>query len=205
MKHKIYIIAMAALSAILLCSCSNNSEVMASVNGKNITKAHFEECKKSMEIMKNLMTDKIKNSDLSESEKEKQTAEIIEKTEVDDEALLDELTENAYIDSEYDFISYDSAMKTVKEQWQTLKQYSGEDDEAGANYELMQEYISQLGLTEEEYFDMAAKGYITEVNKKKAREEYGKEHNISDEKALDEAFSEYIDKQLEKCLVVYYK
>ncbi len=58
-------------SMILFCSCAQNNDVMASVNGIDIKKSDYEVRLKSNEIMAEIMTEDINNSDFTSEEKKK--------------------------------------------------------------------------------------------------------------------------------------
>lgn len=69
MKKLNLMIIVTVFTMILLCSCAQNNDVMASVNGIDIKKSDYEMRLKSNEIMAELMTEDINNSDFTSEEK----------------------------------------------------------------------------------------------------------------------------------------
>ncbi|MFR4023065.1 MAG: hypothetical protein ACLTZI_08665 [[Eubacterium] siraeum] len=50
-----------------------------------------------------------------------------------------------------------------------LDAYADEYPQVAANGKIMDEYIKRMGITKEEYLDLAADSYISYVNKQKAK------------------------------------
>lgn len=69
MKRLYSMIIAAVFCMILFCSCAENNDVMAVVNGIDITKADYEMRLKSNEITAELITEDINNSDFTSEEK----------------------------------------------------------------------------------------------------------------------------------------
>ena len=188
MKKLNLMIIVTVFSMILFCSCAQNNDVMASVNGIDIKKSDYEMRLKSNEIMAELMTGDINNSDFTSEEKNAKITEI----------------ETAYIDSKYDSITHEQAKSEIEKQMLNLDAYADEYPQVAANGKIMDEYIKRMGITKDEYIDLAADSYISYVNKQKAKEEFAKEKDISDD-VLDKEFESYIKQEISKTLAVYYK
>lgn len=78
MKKLNLMIIVTVFSVILFCSCAQNNDVMASVNGIDIKKSDYEMRLKSNQIMAELMTEDINNSDFTSEEKNAKIMEIKE-------------------------------------------------------------------------------------------------------------------------------
>lgn len=177
---------------------------MASVNGIDIKKSDYEMRLKSNEIMAELMTEDINNSDFTSEEKNTKIMEIKEKCSTDKEAIINSMIETAFIDSKYDSITHEQAKSEIEKQMLNLDAYADEYPQVAANGKIMDEYIKRMGITKDEYIDLAADSYISYVNKQKAKEEFAKEKDISDD-VLDKEFESYIKQEISKTLAVYYK
>lgn len=175
MKKLNLMIIVTVFSMILLCSCAQNNDVMASVNGIDIEKSDYEMRLKSNEIMAELMTEDINNSDFTSEEKNAKITEIKEKCSTDKETIINSMIETAYIDSKYDSITHEQAKSEIEKQMSNLDDYAVEYPQVAANGKIMDEYIKRMGITKEEYLDLAADSYISYVNKQKAKEEFAKE------------------------------
>ena len=160
------------LSAFLLSGCQNNANVMATVNGVDITRSDYETRLKSHEIMTEIITENINNSDIASEEKAAKIDEVKERYSTDQDAILDSMTETAYIDSKYDSITHEQAKSEIEKQMENLDTYADEYPQVATNGKIMDEYIKRMGLTKEEYTDIAADSYISYVNKQKAKEEF---------------------------------
>jgi len=177
---------------------------MASVNGIDIKRSDYEMRLKSNEIMAELMTEDINNSDFTSEEKNTKIMEIKEKCSTDKETILNSMIKTAFIDSKYDSITHEQAKSEIEKQMSNLDAYADEYPQVAANGKIMDEYIKRMGITKDEYIDLAADSYISYVNKQKAKEEFAKEKDISDD-VLDKEFESYIKQEISKTLVVYYK
>lgn len=204
MKKLNLMIIVTVFSMILFCSCAQNNDVMASVNGIDIKKSDYEMRLKSNEIMAELMTEDINNSDFTSEEKNTKIMEIKEKCSTDKETIINSMIETAYIDSKYDSITHEQAKSEIEKQMSNLDDYAVEYPQVAANGKIMDEYIKRMGITKDEYIDLAADSYISYVNKQKAKEEFAKEKDIGDD-VLDKEFESYIKQEISKTLVVYYK
>ena len=202
MKKLNLMIIVTVFSMILFCSCAQNNDVMASVNGIDIKKSDYEMRLKSNEIMAELMTEDINNSDFTSEEKNAKIMEIKEKCSTDKETILNSMIETAFIDSKYDSITHEQAKSEIEKQMSNLDAYADEYPQVAANGKIMDEYIKRMGITKEEYLDLAADSYISYVNKQKAKEEFAKEKDLSDD-VLDKEFEAYIKQEISKTLVVY--
>lgn len=69
MKKLNLMIIVTVFSVILFCSCAQNNDVMASVNGIDIKKSDYEVRLKSNEVMSELLIEDINNSDIGSEEK----------------------------------------------------------------------------------------------------------------------------------------
>ena len=204
MKKLNLMVIVTVFTMILLCSCAQNNDVMASVNGIDIKRSDYEMRLKSNQIMAELMTEDINNSDFTSEEKNAKIMEIKEKCSTDKDTILNSMIEIAFIDSKYDSITHEQAKSEIEKQMSNLDAYADEYPQVAANGKIMDEYIKRMGITKEEYLDLAAESYISYVNKQKAKEEFAKEKDISDD-ALDKEFESYIKQEISKTLVVYYK
>lgn len=202
---KLYLMIIATMfCAILFCSCARNNDVMATVNGIDIKRSEYEIRLKSNKIMMELLTEDINNSDIESEEKNAQIKEIQEKCSTDKDTILDSMIETAYIDSKYDSVTHEQAKKEIEKQMSNLDLYANEYPQVAANGKIMDEYIKRMGITKDEYIDLAADSYVSYVNKQTAKEEFAKEKNISDD-VLDKEFESYIQQEISKSTVVYYK
>ena len=202
MKKLNLMIIVTVFTMILFCSCAQNNDVMASVNGIDIKRSDYEVRLKSNEIMAELMTEDINNSDFTSEEKNAKITEIKEKCSTDKETIINSMIETAFIDSKYDSIT--QAKSEIEKQMSNLDDYAVEYPQVAANGKIMDEYIKRMGITKDEYIDLAADSYISYVNKQKAKEEFAKEKDISDD-VLDKEFESYIKQEISKTLAVYYK
>ena len=100
MKKLNLMIIVTVFTMILLCSCAQNNDVMASVNGIDIKKSDYEMRLKSNEIMAELMTEDINNSDFTSEEKNTKIMEIKEKCSTDKEAIINSMIETAFISND---------------------------------------------------------------------------------------------------------
>lgn len=204
MKKLNLMVIVTVFTMILLCSCAQNNDVIASVNGIDIKRSDYEMRLKSNQIMAELMTEDINNSDFTSEEKNAKIMEIKEKCSTDKDTILNSMIEIAFIDSKYDSITHEQAKSEIEKQMSNLDAYADEYPQVAANGKIMDEYIKRMGITKEEYLDLAADSYISYVNKQKAKEEFAKEKDISDD-ALDKEFESYIKQEISKTLAVYYK
>lgn len=69
MKKLNLMIIVTVFSVILFCSCAQNNDVMASVNGIDIKKSDYEVRLKSNEVMSELLIEDINNSDIGRRRK----------------------------------------------------------------------------------------------------------------------------------------
>ena len=203
MKKLNLMIIVTVFTMILLCSCAQN-DVMASVNGIDIKKSDYEVRLKSNEVMSELLIEDINNSDIGSEEKNAKIMEIKEKCSTDKETIINSMIETAFIDSKYDSITHEQAKSEIEKQMSNLDAYANEYPQVAANGKIMDEYIKRMGITKDEYIDLAADSYISYVNKQKAKEEFAKEKDIGDD-VLDKEFESYIKQEISKTLVVYYK
>lgn len=150
------------------------------------------------------MTEDINNSDFTSEEKNTKIMEIKEKCSTDKETIINSMIETAFIDSKYDSITHEQAKSEIEKQMSNLDAYADEYPQVAANGKIMDEYIKRMGITKDEYIDLAADSYISYVNKQKAKEEFAKEKDISDD-VLDKEFESYIKQEISKTLAVYYK
>lgn len=167
MKKLNLMIIVTVFTMILLCSCAQNNDVMASVNGIDIKKSDYEMRLKSNEIMAELMTEDINNSDFTSEEKNAKITEIKEKCSTDKETIINSMIETAFIDSKYDSITHEQAKSEIEKQMSNLDAYADEYPQVAANGKIMDEYIKRMGITKDEYIDLAADSYISYVNKQK--------------------------------------
>ena len=170
MKKLNLMVIVTVFTMILLCSCAQNNDVMASVNGIDIKKSDYEVHLKSNEIMAELMTEDINNSDFTSEEKNTKIMEIKEKCSTDKETIINSMIETAFIDSKYDSITHEQAKSEIEKQMSNLDAYADEYPQVAANGKIMDEYIKRMGITKDEYIDLAADSYISYVNKQKAKE-----------------------------------
>ena len=154
MKKLNLMVIVTVFTMILLCSCAQNNDVMASVNGIDIKKSDYEMRLKSNEIMAELMTEDINNSDFTSEEKNAKIMEIKEKCSTDKETIINSMIETAFIDSKYDSITHEQAKSEIEKQMSNLDDYAVEYPQVAANGKIMDEYIKRMGITKEEYLDL---------------------------------------------------
>lgn len=204
MKKLFLVITISVFCVMLLCSCNSNNDVMASVNGVNILKSDYEMRLKSNEIMRELMTEDINESEISGEEKEAQLKQIDEYFITDKDTIMDSMIETAFINSKYNYISHEQAKSEMEKQILSLDTCSDEYPQVAQNGEIIDEYIKRMGLTKEEYIEIAADSYASYVNKQKAKEEFSEGKEFSDDD-IEKQFDSYIKQEIDKTIVVYYK
>ena len=151
MKKLNLMIIVTVFTMILLCSCAQNNDVMASVNGIDIKKSDYEVRLKSNEVMSELLIEDINNSDIGSEEKNAKITEIKEKCSTDKETIINSMIETAFIDSKYDSITHEQAKSEIEKQMSNLDAYADEYPQVAANGKIMDEYIKRMGITKDEY------------------------------------------------------
>lgn len=169
MKKLNLMVIVTVFTMILLCSCAQNNDVMASVNGIDIKKSDYEMRLKSNEIMAELMTEDINNSDFTSEEKNAKIMEIKEKCSTDKETIINSMIETAFIDSKYDSITHEQAKSEIEKQMSNLDDYAVEYPQVAANGKIMDEYIKRMGITKEEYLDLAQTAILHTLISKKQK------------------------------------
>ncbi|MGN0610953.1 MAG: hypothetical protein ACI4JI_04135 [Ruminiclostridium sp.] len=204
MKKLFLVITISVFCMMLLCSCNSNNDVMASVNGVNILKSDYETRLKSNGVMRELMTEEINKSEMGSEEEEAQLKQIDEYFVTDEDAVMDSLIETAYINSKYSYISHEQAKSEMEKQLLSLDTCSDEYPQVAQNGAILDEYIKRMGLTKEEYIEIAADSYASYANKQKAKEEFAKGKELSDDE-IEKQFDSYIKQEIGKTIVVHYK
>lgn len=195
------------LSAFLLIGCQSDKNLVATVNGTDITEEQLQEQLKTNAVFKEVISSHI--DDITTPDyKEITLKRLDEQCPADRDKAIKKLVETAYFLGMDNSISKDEAEKQIKQQLDNLDAYSGQYDNVKVNREIMNECFEKLSTTEEQYIKDSADSYIAMVNRQRMYNKFIEDENlVVDEINSDEVrneFEQYLDEQLKKADIVYY-
>lgn len=207
LKISVFAAVVICLSAFLLIGCQSNNNLVATVNGTDITEEQLQEQIKTNAVFKEVISSHI--DDITTPDNKEITLKRLDEQYPDDrDKAIKKMVETAYFLGMDNSISKDEAEKQLKQQLDNLDAYSGQYDNVKVNREMMDECFEKLSITEDEYIKDSADSYIAMVNRQRMYNEFIEDENITvDENNVYEVgdkFEQYIDEQLKKADVVYY-
>lgn len=207
LKISVFAVVVICLSAFLLIGCQSNNNLVATVNGTDITEEQLQEQLKTNAVFKEVISSHI--DDITTPDNKEITLKRLDEQYPDDrDKAIKKMVETAYFLGMDNSISKDEAEKQLKQQLDNLDAYSGQYDNVKVNREMMDECFEKLSITEEEYIKDSADSYIAMVNRQRMYNEFIEDENITvDENNVYEVgdkFEQYIDEQLKKADIVYY-
>lgn len=210
---KSFLLLISLFICVTICACNSEtssgdgSRVLASIDGENITQEEFDLSKKSQEITRHITIDYINNSDMGEEEKQQQLNKLDESFNQNDSEILNGIIKQKYINSNYSAITFDDAHKYIKEDYDNILNYSGASDEdVYKTQSEISEYMKEMNMTKDEYYEYITKGYMNLVNKSAAKKAFIAEKKLTetDPDAIEKQFDEYIKEKIDKATIVYF-
>lgn len=207
LKISVFAVVVICLSAFLLIGCQSNNNLVATVNGTDITEEQLQEQLKTSAVFKEVISSHI--DDITTPDNKEITLKRLDEQYPDDrDKAIKKMVETAYFLGMDNSISKDEAEKQLKQQLDNLDAYSGQYDNVKVNREMMDECFEKLSITEDEYIKDSADSYIAMVNRQRMYNKFIEDENITvDENNVYEVgdkFEQYIDEQLKKADIVYY-
>lgn len=207
LKISVFAAVVICLSAFLLIGCQSNKNLVATVNGTDITEEQLQEQLKTNAVFKEVISSHI--DDIATPDyKEITLKRLDEQCPADRDKAIKKLVETAYFLGMDNSISKDEAEKQIKQQLDDLDAYSGQYDNVKVNREIMNEFFEKLSTTEEQYIKDSADSYIAMVNRQRMYNKFIEDENlVVDENNSDKVrneFEQYLDEQLKKADIVYY-
>lgn len=207
LKKSVFAAVVICLSAFLLIGCQSNNNLVATVNGTDITEEQLQEQLKTSAVFKEVISSHI--DDITTPDNKEITLKRLDEQYPDDrDKAIKKMVETAYFLGMDNSISKDEAEKQLKQQLDNLDAYSGQYDNVKVNREMMDECFEKLSITEDEYIKDSADSYIAMVNRQRMYNKFIEDENITvDENNVYEVgdkFEQYIDEQLKKADIVYY-
>ena len=207
LKISVFAAVVICLSAFLLIGCQSNNNLVATVNGTDITEEQLQEQLKTSAVFKEVISSHI--DDITTPDNKEITLKRLDEQYPDDrDKAIKKIVETAYFLGMDNSISKDEAEKQLKQQLDNLDAYSGQYDNVKVNREIMDECFEKLSITEDEYIKDSADSYIAMVNRQRMYNKFIEDENITvDENNVYEVgdkFEQYIDEQLKKADIVYY-
>lgn len=207
LKISVFAAVVICLSAFLLIGCQSNNNLVATVNGTDITEEQLQEQLKTSVVFKEVISSHI--DDITTPDNKEITLKRLDEQYPDDrDKAIKKMVETAYFLGMDNSISKDEAEKQLKQQLDNLDAYSGQYDNVKVNREMMDECFEKLSITEDEYIKDSADSYIAMVNRQRMYNKFIEDENITvDENNVYEVgdkFEQYIDEQLKKADIVYY-
>ncbi len=207
LKISVFAAVVICLSAFLLIGCQSNNNLVATVNGTDITEEQLQEQLKTSAVFKEVISSHI--DDITTPDNKEITLKRLDEQYPDDrDKAIKKMVETAYFLGMDNSISKDEAEKQLKQQLDNLDAYSGQYDNVKVNREMMDECFEKLSITEDEYIKDSADSYIAMVNRQRMYNKFIEDENITvDENNVYEVgdkFEQYIDEQLKKADIVYY-
>lgn len=207
LKKSVIAAVVICLSAFLLIGCQSNKNLVAAVNGTDITEEQLQEQLKTNAVFKEVISSHI--DDITTPDNKEITLKRLDEQYPDDrDKAIKKIVETTYFLGMDNSISKDEAEKQLKQQLDNLDAYSGQYDNVKVNREIMDECLKKLSTTEEQYIKDSADSYIAMVNRQRVYNKFIEDENITvDENNVYEVgdkFEQYIDEQLKKADVVYY-
>ena len=209
LKISVFAVVVICLSAFLLIGCQSNNNLVATVNGTDITEEQLQEQLKTSAVFKEVISSHIDDITTPDNDNKEITLKRLDEQYPDDrDKAIKKMVETAYFLGMDNSISKDEAEKQLKQQLDNLDAYSGQYDNVKVNREMMDECFEKLSITEDEYIKDSADSYIAMVNRQRMYNEFIEDENITvDENNVYEVgdkFEQYIDEQLKKADIVYY-
>lgn len=207
LKKSVLAAVVICLSAFFLIGCQNNKNLVATVNGTDITEEQLQEQLKTNAVFKEVISSHI--DDITTPDNKEITLKRLDEQYPDDrDKAIKKIVETTYFLGMDNSISKDEAEKQLKQQLDNLDAYSGQYDNVKVNREIMDECLKKLSTTEEQYIKDSADSYIAMVNRQRVYNKLIEDENITvDENNVYEVgdkFEQYIDEQLKKADIVYY-
>lgn len=207
LKISVFAAVVICLSAFLLIGCQSNNNLVATVNGTDITEEQMQEQLKTSAVFKEVISSHI--DDITTPDNKEITLKRLDEQYPDDrDKAIKKMVETAYFLGMDNSISKDEAEKQLKQQLDNLDAYSGQYDNVKVNREMMDECFEKLSITEDEYIKDSADSYIAMVNRQRMYNKFIEDENITvDENNVYEVgdkFEQYIDEQLKKADILYY-
>ncbi len=207
LKISVFTAVVICLSAFLLIGCQSNKNLVATVNGTDITEEQLQEQLKTNAVFKEVISSHIDDITTPDN-KDITLKRLDEQCPADRDKAIKKLVETAYFLGMDNSISKDEAEKQLKQQFDNLDAYSGQYGNVQVNREIMNECFEKLSITEEEYIKDNADSYIAMVNRQRTYNKFIEDENITvDENNSDEVsdkFEQYLDEQMKKADIVYY-
>ena len=165
------------LSAFLLIGCQNNKNLVATVNGTDITEEQLQEQLNTNAVFKEVISSHI--DDIATPDyKEITLKRLDEQCPADRDKAIKKLVETAYFLGMDNSISKDEAEKQIKQQLDDLDAYSGQYGNVKVNREIMNECFEKLSTTEEQYIKDSADSYIAMVNRQRMYNKFIEDENL---------------------------
>lgn len=207
LKKSVIAAVVICLSAFLLIGCQSNKNLVAAVNGTDITEEQLQEQLKTNAVFKEVISSHI--DDITTPDNKEITLKRLDEQYPDDrDKAIKKIVETTYFLGMDNSISKDEAEKQLKQQLDNLDAYSGQYDNVKVNREIMDECLKKLSTTEEQYIKDSADSYIAMVNRQRVYNKFIEDENITvyenNVYEVGDKFEQYIDEQLKKADVVYY-
>lgn len=207
LKISVFTAVVICLSAFLLIGCQNNKNLVATVNGTDITEEQLQEQLKISAVFKEVISSHIDDITTPDN-KEITLKRLDEQCPGDRDKAIKKLVETAYFLGMDNSISKDEAEKQLKQQFDNLDAYSGQYGNVQVNREIMNECFKKLSITEEQYIKDSTDAYIAMVNRQKMYNKFLEDENITvDENNSEEVsnkFEQYLDEKMKKADIVYH-
>ena len=207
LKKSVLAAVVVCLSAFLLIGCQSNKNLVATVNGTDITEEQLQEQLKTGAVFKEVIRSHI--DDITTPDNKEIVLKRLDEQYPDDrEKVTRKLVETAYFLGMDNSISKEEAEKQLKQQLDNLDAYSGQYDNVRVNREIMDECFEKLSITEDEFIKDNTDSYIALVNRQRIYNKFVEDENITvDENnvyKVGDKFDQYLDEQLKKADIVYY-
>ena len=207
LKNFISILIVLCLFAFGIIGCKSNENLIAKVNGVNVTEEQLQEQLKTGAVFKEVIRSHI--DDITTPDNKEIVLKRLDEQYPDDrEKATRKLVETAYFLGMDNSISKEEAEKHLKQQFDNLDAYSGQYDNVRVNSEIMDECFEKLSITEDEFIKDNTDSYIALVNRQRIYNKFVEDENITvDENNVYEVgdkFEQYLDEQLKKADIVYY-
>ena len=136
LKISVFAAVVICLSAFLLIGCQNNKNLVATVNGTDITEEQLQEQLKISAVFKEVISSHIDDITTPDN-KEITLKRLDEQCPGDRDKAIKKLVETAYFLGMDNSISKDKAEKQLKQQFDNLDAYSGQYGNVQVNREIM--------------------------------------------------------------------
>lgn len=207
LKKSVLAAVVVCLSAFLLIGCQSNKNLVATVNGTDITEEQLQEQLNTNAVFKEVISSHIDDITTPDN-KEITLKRLDEQCPGDRDKAIKKLVETAYFLGMDNSISKDEAEKQLKQQFDNLDAYSGQYGNVQVNREIMNECFKKLSITEEQYIKDSTDAYIAMVNRQRMYNKFIEDENITvDENNSEEVsnkFEQYLDEKMKKADIVYH-